>query len=154
MKKILILLIAISALNINAQTGNSFNTYEERSKDIIKSAEASLDDTDKQVIKAFFNIYLDHKKIETSKVLIGFVSYKDINHYSIVTDSFTTFFEPNRTYHMVITHPDYNKQMIRIVTSDEDMKIKVDVYLSSKDPDCYIGYYKYSKTLKKYVQYE
>jgi len=102
-----------------------------------------------------FNILLDGKKIETDSVQIGFASTNSMHVHAMINDHFTTFFKVNREYWLIITHPHYNKQIIRLITNTKPLeKGKLDVYLSSTDPDCYIGLYKYNSFLKKYINYE
>ena len=105
-------------------------------------------------VKATFNVYLDNKKVETDSVLIGSIYDSSTKTYSVINDQFDTFLLPNRVYNMIITHPNYNKQILKIITDKANEKLKVNIYLSSKDPDCYLGYYKYNKLLKKYIKYE
>lgn len=129
MKKYLLILIGFIALNINAQQP-------------------------KKEIKASFDVFLDNKKIETDSIVVGYVYTNSIKYHVVINDTFTSFLLPNETYHMVITHPNYNKQMLKIVTSNVYKDMKINIYLSSKEPDCYIGYYKYNPILKKYMKYD
>lgn len=99
-----------------------------------------------------FNIMLDGKKIETDSVQIGFVSTNSMQIHALINDHFTTYFKTDRSYWLVITHPHYNKQVIRLHTTNQSVKrSKIDIYLSSTEPDCTIGEYKYNKLLKKYI---
>lgn len=129
MKQILILLIGLASLNSFAQ-----NTDNE--------------------VKASFNVFLDNQKIETDSVMIGFVSNSSIHTITTINDTFTTFFKSDKVYHIVITHPHYNKQTLRLITDKKKGIVNINVYLSSKSPDCSIGYYKYNKILNKYIKYE
>jgi len=129
MKRIIILLIGLASLNSFAQS------------------------TDNEV-KASFNVFLDNQKIETDSVMIGFVSNNSINTIAKINNTFTTFFKFDKVYHIVITHPHYNKQTLHVITDKKEGIVSIDVYLSSKSPDCSIGYYKYNKILNKYINYE
>jgi hypothetical protein len=83
-------------------------------------------------IEISFNIYLDNKKTETDSVQVKFVSKNNKSLYvypTYITDSFITYFKPNRVYNMVISHPKYNNQIVKINT----YKIKnktINVYLN------------------------
>lgn len=149
MKKILILsLILLSFIINNTLYSQKNNKVKEYKDSYVISHNEPLD------IKASFNIFLDNKKIETDSVLIGSVHDTSAKTYSIINDSFDTYLLPNKTYNMIVTHPNYNKQILKIITNKTNENLKVEIYLSSKDPDCYIGYYKYNITLRKYIQYE
>jgi len=129
MKQLIILLISLVSLNAYSQ---------------------NIDNE----IKASFNVFLDNQKIETDSVMIGFVSNNSIHTITTISDTFTTFFKSDKVYHIVITHPHYNKQTLRIITDKKQGIVDINVYLSSKSPDCSIGYYKYNKFLNKYIKYE
>lgn len=132
MKK-LILLCCLFTLNLTAQDNSPPN--------------------DEQV-SIQFNVLLDGKKIETDSVQVGFVSHNSMQTHVLINDNFTTFFKANKTYWLVITHPKYNRQILKIFTYNIPEKTKINIYLSSKDEDCYIGEYKYNSVLKKYVKHK
>lgn len=109
----------------------------------------------KKEITISFNIYLDNKKVETDSVLVGYYSKQVTNKYLIINDSFTTYLKPNTIYSMVITHPSYNKQIIRINTDSLKSKINyIDVYLASNKSDKENNKLHYNNTLNKYIVYE
>lgn len=133
MKKLLIIMLLLVA-NINAQK-----------YDPIPS---NID------VKAVFHVYLDGKGVETDNVLIGF-GVKDNTHmYSKINNDFTTYLRSNRVYTMFVTHPDYNKQQVTIITNSPKDSIDISIFLCKSSPDCYVGYYKYNNILKKYIVYE
>ena len=102
-----------------------------------------------------FTVYLDNKKIETDKVLIGIIRKDSISEYSIISNQFTTFLTPGRVYNMVISHPSYNKQIFKINTNLLKSDInKIDVYLSTNQPNRYTDTLEYNKLLKKYIIYD
>jgi hypothetical protein len=105
-------------------------------------------------IRTEFSIYLDNTKVETDSVFIGFKKADSVHIYAKLNDEFTTWLKPNKVYSMYITHPGYNAQSLSIVTSNKPDSIKIEVRLSRTEPNCYIGYYKYNKLLKKYTNYE
>ncbi len=108
-------------------------------------------------IEIQFNIFLDGKFTETDSVQIGFVANKEsIPMCAIINNDFKTFFRPNREYYIVITHPGYNKQILRLKTSENDLKRqgKVKVYLTKGTEICNIGIMRYSELLKSYIVQE
>lgn len=102
-----------------------------------------------------FNVLLDGKKVETDSICIGFVSKNSVKMQALINDYFTTYFKPNRVYHIVLTRVGYNKQIITLSTDGVNRQNTptIDVYLSSTDKDCYLGLLKYNQILKKYINY-
>lgn len=134
MKKI-ILLLCLLTLGVKSQN-----------KDPVK------EDTD---VPIEFNVLLDGKKVESDSICIGFVSKNSVKIQALINDSFTTYFKPNKLYHIIVTRHGYNKQIITLNTDSLNHKIRpvIDVYLSSTDKDCYLGMYKYNQLLNKYINY-
>jgi len=99
---------------------------------ILSNQKIIAQDKTKDDIKISFNVYLDNKKVETDSIQVGFVSTHNktlYTHHAYISNSFVTFFKPNRVYNMFISHPNYKKQIIKINT----FKIKSDsinVYLN------------------------
>lgn len=130
MKKIFILIAILICIKINAQPPNN----------IIKDN-----------IPINFNIYLNGIKQETDSVLIATGASKS---FIKVPDNFTTFLAPNREYTFTITHPKYNKKIVKVVPTIKDKNITCDIYLHIDKPDEYLGILKYNQYLKKYVAYK
>ena len=93
-------------------------------------------------ISVNFNVFLDNKKIESDSIYVSLHNHNytvDKIHYIRITDSFVTFFKVNKIYNFVITHPRYNKVIVKINTFKID-SAKYNIYLSSNKSNEYINY--------------
>jgi hypothetical protein len=109
--------------------------------------------TNEHEIEIQFNVYLDGKQIETDSVQIGTISGNKMPNLFTISNNFTTYFKPNRLYHIVVTHPKYDKQVLRLKTDSSQMKSggHLDIYLRKGTDICYIGELRYNKLLKRYI---
>jgi hypothetical protein len=134
MKKFTTLLVLLSlTINIIAQPPNK------------------IIDTD---VKACFSIYLDGKKVETDDVLVGFKSFDSLHMYAKINDEFTTYLKANKTYEMIITHTDYERQIIRITTANKADSLFIKLDLNKGKDMSFAGSYKYNEVLNKYIRYD
>jgi len=130
--KTLTLLICLFSINLLAQDNSPPNDNE---------------------IEIQFRIYLDGKNVETDSVKIGYVSINSKPNIVVINNQFTTYFKPNRYYQIVITHPNYNMQILRLKTDSIPIKTGgyVNIYLQKNTPTCNIGELRYNKFLKRYI---
>jgi hypothetical protein len=108
---------------------------------------------DKEV-KACFSIYLDGKKIETDDVLVGFKSFDSLHMYAKINNEFTTWLKTNKTYEMIVTHTDYEKQVIRVTTDSKSDSLFIKLDLNKGNDMIFVGNYKYNDKLNKYIRYD
>lgn len=101
-----------------------------------------------------FKVYLDSVDTESDRVNVGITSLLTTPQICTITNSFTTFLKPDKVYNIVIGHPKYNKQTMKIDTGNGVTTMTCKIYLSSKMPDKYIGYLKYSKLFKTLIVYD
>lgn len=90
--------------------------------------------------KVKFNVYLNDKKVETDSVLVGFYNPSTTEYFMKITDDFVTYFKYNQTYNMMITHPNYNKVIIKIRIKSPNDLAYYNIYLNSNEPTKYINY--------------
>lgn len=104
-------------------------------------------------IEIQFRVLLDGKDVETDSVKIGYVSINNKPNVVVINNQFTTYFKTNRYYQIVITHPEYNMQILRLKTDSiiPESKGYVTVYLQKNSSNCYIGELRYNKFLKRYI---
>ncbi len=137
-----LIILALFALTSCLSAQISYNKYQDLTYDAPKQ--------DKEDITVKFKVYLDNKWVETNNVFIGYYTRDTLKRCVRINNDFTTFLEPNRAYKLVISHVNYHIQVFDIVTTNKT-PVNCTIYLSSKEPDCYLGSYKYNKLLKRYV---